>query len=207
MQKINLTRQQKILLILGELSREEKKKFKFEDIAVALFKKFPEDFHLKGYKQYPDSGHSVRRPLYSLKAAGCVTANNMFFSLTDKGSSKAEKIRNQMKGKRILPNENFDRYVNKEIERIKTLRSFELYFQKKYQKILDTDFYDYLGVSVRSSKMEFLGRMNTLFDVAKALENRRSHVLFKSIYNFHNYMFKKFKDEIDYKLRKSHEDF
>ena len=44
-----------------------KEKVIYEDIVVGLFKRYPEDFHLKGYPEYPDIADSIARTLYEFK--------------------------------------------------------------------------------------------------------------------------------------------
>ena len=56
---MDLLKRQKILLVLFRLSKHSKMNLKFEDIVVALFKKYPEEFQLKGYQQYPDSAMKI----------------------------------------------------------------------------------------------------------------------------------------------------
>src|SRR3990167_6618802 len=80
-----LNRGEKILLFLYESEKDQKKRFVYEDIAVGLFKKYPDDFHLKGYPEYPDSSDSSQRLLYEFKKKGYVSAANKIFSLTDNG--------------------------------------------------------------------------------------------------------------------------
>lgn len=199
MKKIGLLKQHKILIVLLKLSSGTKKNLKFEDIVVELFKEFPKDFHLKGYNKYPDSGDSIKRPLYTLRDSGILTARNMIFALTDKGIDMANKIKGGIAKKEIQTNENFDRYIEKEIRRIKNLNSLELFLEKHLDDILDTDFFDYLGVSVKVGRMDFKSRVNVMQDVAKVLKNQ-DEKQFNILYKFHNFMFKKFKKEINYKL-------
>ena len=200
MKKIKLSKQQKILLLLLELSGEMKKNLKFEDIAVALFRKFPNDFHLKGYQKYPDSGDSIKRPLYTFRDNGILIARNMVFSLTDKGLEISKKVKKYIIGKSIQTEENFDRYIEKEIKRISSLNSLNFFLQKKFDEILDIDFFDYLGVSVKTERMNFKARLNIIKEVAKILRDQKDD-RFKILYEFHDFMFRKFKKEINFKLK------
>jgi hypothetical protein len=199
MKKLILTKQHKILLILLKLSKGKRENIKFEDIVVELFKKFPQDFHLKGYQQYPDSGDSIKRPLYSFRDDGILLVKNMIFCLTDKGLDKAKELKNQIGRKSIKNNENFDRYIEKEILRIRNLNSFKLFLKEEFNEILDTDFFEYLGISVKTERMDFKSRIKTIKDVSIILKNEKD-VQYHILYNFHKFMFKKFKKEITYKL-------
>ena len=92
--QIRLTRPQKILLTLYELSGGTNKQIRFEDIAVTAFRNFNADFQLKGYPEYPDTGDIIHKPLYSeLKKNGYVLSGNKYFSLTPKGIAYAGKLR------------------------------------------------------------------------------------------------------------------
>jgi hypothetical protein len=201
MTKLPFNKGDKILLVLFDLSEGLKKILKFEDVVVALFKKFPNDFHLKGYKEYPDSGDSIKRRLYTFRDSGLLNVNNMLFSLTDKGLDYTQKIKKNVGKKELGGKENFDRYIEKEINRIKKLRSFTLFLNKDFQNILDTDFFDYLGISVRSERMDFKARLNFIKEVNKVISNEGVEP-YLSINKFHYFMVDKFKDDINYKLTK-----
>lgn len=197
--KIDIKKGEKILLVLLDLSNGSKKNMKFEDIVVALFKRFPEDFHLKGYKDYPDSGDSIKRRLYTFRDDGLLLVNNMIFSLTDKGIDIVRKLKNSVHGKQLINKENFDRYIQKEIDRIQNLQSFKMFVNGEINKILDTDFFDYLGLSVRSERMNFKARLNLLNEVSKVLHDRKEK-LFQILVNYHKFMVERFKEEIKFKL-------
>lgn len=199
MEKIKLKKLDKILLALKELSASSKKNLKFEDIVVAIYKKFPEDFHLRGYREFPDAD-IIRRKLYRFREDGILLARNMIFSLTDKGIDEADKLRKAISRKEIKTEPKLDRYVEKEMKRIKNLNSFKSFVGGKSDSILDTDFFDYLGISVKSDKIEFKSRMKTVSDVAKAIKKSREPGL-NSVLEFHNFMIDRYKEIIEYKLR------
>lgn len=198
MKKIELSKGDKILLVLYNISKKEKKLLKFEDVVVSLYKKFPDDFHLKGYKEYPDAD-SIRRPLYKLREQGLLTARNMIFSLTDKGLDQAKKIKDLSKKKDIESNDILDRYVDKEIRRIKKLTCFNLFLSERLEEINDSDFYNYIGVSVRTKKNEFISRYVTLSKMMEDIQkSTKNNALYKEIYLFHKYMISKFNDIIKF---------
>jgi len=199
MDNINITKQEKILLTISEITKSTNKKIKFEDIAVALFKKFPKDFHLKGYDEYPDSGDSVKRALYTLRDRGILTVNNMIFCLTEKGIDTGKKLFSHTKNDKIIEKDNIDRYILNEINRIKNLESFNLFLENRLNEISMTDMFDYLGVSVRTKRMDFKAKLNFIDEVIKKIEKN------SDIYKFHNFIIKKFKQDIEYKLNKKHE--
>ncbi len=197
----NLSRSQKILLMLYELSGKKKKSLQFEDIVVALFKKYPEEFQLLGYPEYPDS-FSIHRPLYKTKENGFVSINNKLFSLTNYGIEVAKKINKIVEGKSILPSLHFSKYTEMEISRIKSLESFRLFLQREESKISDTDFYSYLGITVKTGKIDFLGRLAAMKSVIKELKSyKKRKLLHNKILDFNKFILKKFKDIIDYKTQ------
>jgi len=199
MKSLNLSKQQKILLVLHNLSGGSQKNLKFEDISVGLFKRFPNDFHMKGYREYPDSGDSIKRPLYTFRDKGLLVVRNMIFSLTDKGLDFAKSISEGISGKTIVEEYNLDRYVDNELKRISSLGSFKLFLDNQHSNIFDTDFFDYLGISVRSSRMDFKGRLKYVGDVIKILKQQDGRE-YGAVIDFHYFMINKFKREINYKL-------
>jgi hypothetical protein len=198
-ERIKLSRANKILLTLYELSEGKKKNLRFEDIVVALFKKYKNDFHLRGYPQYPDS-ETVEKAIYSnLKKNGLVTYGNKIFSLTDKGLAFAKNLQREIHNKKLISVIKLPRYIENEISRIKNLEGFKLFIKGEVDRILDTDFYSYLGVSVRSEKDEFLGRLTTLNDVINELQKiAQKEVLHEQIINYHKFILNKFKQIIEY---------
>lgn len=198
--KIQLSNREKILLVLFKLSSEAKKNIRFEDAVVALFKKFPKDFHLRGYEEYPDA-EAIRKPLYEFKRLGVLLVRNMVISFTYKGLDMAKKIKEKSSRKTIIQNDGnkFDRYIEKEIYRIQKLNSYNKYLRND-KEIFDTDFFDYLGVSVKSDRNEFKSRLRTVADVAKSLKSESNQAL-KNVTEFHQFMIAKFKDIVNYKLK------
>ena len=57
-----------------------------------------------------------------------------------------------------------------------------------------TDLFNYLGVSVRTNRMDFKARFGFINEVVGKIGKR------DNIYKFHNFIIKKFKQDIDYKL-------
>jgi len=201
-QKIKLSRAEKILLVMYELSNGKKKNLKFEDIVIALFKRYRDDFHLRGYPRYPDS-ENVEKAIYSnLKKNGLVNYGNKIFSLTDKGLLFAKKL-NAVFGKaKIISSVKLSRFLDKELLRIKNLEGFKLFLEGDVDKIVDTDFYSYLATSVRTEKDEFLGRLKTIEDVINELQKKtEKEPLYNKIIHYHEFIIDKFKEIIDYYKR------
>ncbi|MFA7685526.1 MAG: hypothetical protein WCX95_01860 [Candidatus Gracilibacteria bacterium] len=198
MKELQMSRNEKILYTLYKLFKKNKKSIRFEDIVVALFKAYPETFHLKGYSEYPDSGDLVHKPLYEFRKKGLVEAGNKMFSLTSYGLEMGEKMENLLKDKIVSKSPSrLSHFVDREVNRISRLESFGFFMNQKLDKILDTDLYDYLDVTVRTGRNDFLGRVKTLDKVMADLESVENGK-YKEIIKFHNYMLEKFKDVINY---------
>lgn len=203
-ENIKLTRAQKILIALYKLSDHSKKQVRFEDIAVEAYKLYMADFQLKGYPQYPDTGDIVHKPLYSdLKKNGYVLSGDKYFSLTAKGIEYAKKLVRLEKGISSEDSKVDSEFVKmtstqqKELERIKETAAFNLYASGKKDEIIDIDFYDYLGVTVRSKKFDFLGRLAIVLDAIQATMNK-SPRLYKQLSECHMYLTEKFRENIEY---------
>jgi len=197
---INLTRAQKILVVLYNLAGGTTKKIRFENIAVSAYQTYKADFQLRGFPQYPDTGDIVHKPLYSeLKKHGYILSGNKYFSLTPKGIEYAKRILNS--DKEISKTDNsyvkFTIDQQKEIERIKDTAAFRLFYEGKQEEILDIDFYSYLGVTVRTNKFDFLGRLATVEDAIAATKNK-SRLLYKELMKCHTFLKKRFKDNLEY---------
>ena len=203
--ELKLTRAQKILLVLYKLSKGSKKQIRFENIAVEAYRIFKADFQLRGYPQYPDTGDIIHKPLYSdLKKNGYVLSGDKFFSLTSKGIEYAKSLLKYSKegaGKKtIYSDKDFVKLTisqQREIERIRDSAAFVLYSSGKKDEIIDIDFYAYLGVTVRSKKFDFLGRLATVEDAIQATIHK-SPSLFKQLSECHIHLINKFKENIDY---------
>lgn len=194
-----LSRAEKLLLVMLKMSVKSRS-LKFEDIVVNAFKKFPEDFHLRGYDNFPDSGDMVHKPLYDFRKKGFLEANNKVFSLTDRGMNCARQIAESMGGKKIKSIARFSRYAEKEIERIRSTEGFNLFVRGEVDKINDTDFYSYLGITPRTSKNDFKGRLNTIKDAIEELGVKKDTTnLDKRIIGYHKFLLEdKFKNIVDY---------
>ncbi len=199
LQNTNLSRADKILLTVLEIGHGKKVNLKFEDIVVAVFKKFPEDFHLRGYLEYPDSGDLVHKPLYDFRKKGFLEANNKVFCLTDRGLSFAERLVNYTKGKNLKSDGRMSRFAEKEIARIESSEAFVLFLNGKKDQITDTDFYQYFGVSPRTSRNDFLGRLETVATAVEELSAQKNLSSARSqIKDYHKFLSDKFSSIIQH---------
>jgi hypothetical protein len=186
-----LTRPQKILAVMFDLCKGEPTALQYEDIVVAAFKHYPEDFQLRGYPQYPDSS-DVHKPLYEMKQQGLLRSANKTFELTARGLEVAAKLMHS-------ETENKDRLTKleeSEINRIVSSAAFGLFQEGRKDSILDTDFYEYLGVTVRTSRANCLGRLSNVEHAVVAHEQKRADKLSQALRALHDFLLSKFKSDI-----------
>jgi hypothetical protein len=196
---IDLSRAEKLLVVMYEMAQENRN-LKFEDIVVRAFKKYPGDFHLRGYAEYPDSGDLVHKPLYDFRKKGFLEANNKVFSFTERGQSFAKQVLEAIEGRAVKSSSRLSRYASREIERIRSTEGFKLFSHNEIEKINDTDFYAYLGVTARTAKNDFLGRLATVTASIEELKKAKEKTdIDKQIIEYHIFLLQdKFKNIVDY---------
>ena len=186
-----LSKPQKILSVMFDLSKGQSKPLLYEDIVVTAFQRYPEDFQLRGYPQFPDSS-DIHKPLYSMKQDGLVRSANKSFLLTPRGLDVARELRGTTEPQRdrlTKPEEN-------EVNRIVKSQAFALFQEGERSRILDTDFYEYLGVSVRTPKSDFLGRISTVEQAVDAHRVKRNDTISEALWALHEWLIARFQDEI-----------
>lgn len=198
----SLSMANKVLLALYRLSLTGRKRVRYEDVVVRVFQDYPSDFHLKGHPQFPDSGDAVHKPLYDYRQKGMVTASNKMFGLTELGHAEAERLLDQEAGNPPAEQgHRLQRTAHIELGRVKQLESFKLFLEGRRDDIIDADLFDYLGVSVRTSKNDFIGRLHTLeAALAEAQEASPRDPVVLAFREFHKFMTSKFRAEIDFKV-------
>lgn len=195
--KNSLGRGEKILLFLFESSKEGRQKVRYEDIVVGLFKKYPQDFQLKGYPEYPDSGDLIHKPLYNFKKKGYVNADTKVFSLTERGIELAEDLANGGLTEKSST-ARLSRSGETEISRIRGLEGFKLFAESKEDKLSDNDFYNYLGVTVRTSRNAFMGRMETMSAAVEELVKNNTSKEADQIAQYHAFLIKRFSEIVKF---------
>ncbi len=198
----NLSRAEKILLFLYEFGGGERTKVRYEDIVVGLFKKYPHDFQLKGYAEYPDSGDMVHKPLYDFKKKGYVNAENKIFSLTDRGVELARQLAGKEKATESQK-DRLSRSAETEVSRIKSLEGFSFFSSGKKEDLSDNDFYNYLGVTVRTPKNAFIGRLQTMNAIIEELKRYPKDSLYKNIIDYHDFLVSKYGSIIEFFTNKT----
>jgi hypothetical protein len=194
---MGLQRPEKIILAMNTLSGATSKPLRYEDIVVKAFEMFPEDFALRGFPKYPDSS-DIHKPLYGpLKRAGYVLAGNKQFRLTQKGLERAKELVSTKDKRDPKSGIRLTRDKEMELQRIYQTDAFKLFLENKKEDILDTDFYSYLGVTVRIGKNEFLGRLNTVGDAVEAAAEVLGDPPPRKALELHRFLVAKFSAQIE----------
>jgi hypothetical protein len=176
-------RPEKILLAMRDLSGGKLRPLKYK-----AFQLFPEDFALRGYPKYPDSS-DIHKPLYGpLKRHGYVRANNKMFTLTEKGLSRAAELTSSSSGNP----DHIDRVDQAELKRILESEAFQLFATGERDKLLDTDFFSCLGVTVRTPKNDFLGRLYVVEAAVDKGASLHSDPRYEVIRDLHSFLLHKF---------------
>jgi hypothetical protein len=175
---MDIPRPEKILVAMFQLSDGTNKPLEYEDIVVKSWELFPDEFGLRKYvHKHPDSSDQ-HKPLYgTLKDKGFVLSGNKKFRLTEKGIARASELGKILRGKTSSENSGrLSRNNETQLKRICETDAFRLFSLGQKEKILDTDFYTYLGVTVRTERHEFLGRLKTVEDAVAGVSR-----IFKSL--------------------------
>jgi hypothetical protein len=153
-------RQEKILQAIYAASGGTTKVCAYETIVVEAWKLWPEEFGLRGYvHEYPDSS-DLHKPLYGpLKRDGFVRSpGTKKFGLTERGLAAVERIKRG-------PDRGPQRGRLERDEKAEILRLAErpaIRMLASPDDLLDTDLYDFYGVTVRTKPAEFAGRVRTV---------------------------------------------
>lgn len=185
---------EKILIAMYAISKGKTTPCRYEDIVVKAFKMFQKDFQLRGYPKYPDSS-DIHKPLYgTLKSKGLVRSANKTFMLTEKGISLAASLTGNVSASEYddAKKRRLTRDMEQEIIRVRQSEACKLYFSDKKDAILDTDFYGYLGVSVRTGKNDFIGRLNSVAEAVETYAKMDSNPESRGLLELHKFLLSKF---------------
>ena len=184
-----LSRADKILICLFRITDGTEKKVKYEDLVVELFKQYPNDFHIKGYPEYPDASDSSQRSLYTEKQKGHVLATNKIFSLTQSGIDHVNYIlTDEDEIEKSESDMRYSRTVDAEVERIKRLEGFSIYVSGKESEITENDVYRYFSITPRTSNSAVKGRLKIMSDLVGILSSNKIDPLFSKMVDYHNYL-------------------
>lgn len=193
-----LSRAEKILFFLYEYGKGAQVKVRYEDIVVGIFKKYPHDFHLKGYPEYPDSGDIIHKPLYDFKKRGYINAANKIFSLTDRGLEYAQELAGKRVGRSGTSEDRLSRSTETEVSRVEALEGFGLFAKGETNKLSENDLYSYLGVTVRTSKNAFLGRLESMSAMREELKRGGDNATHSKIIAYHDFLLSRYPEILSF---------
>lgn len=197
---MDIPRPEKILVAMYRLSGGTNKPLEYEDIVVKSWQLFPDEFGLRKYvHQYPDSSDQ-HKPLYGpLKDKGYVLSGNKKFRLTEKGIAHVEKLESALNGKTVSSSSGnrLGRDTEAQLKRVCETDAFKLFATGQKEKILDTDFYTYLGVTVRTERHDFLGRLQTMEDAVNDAVRISDNPKFQVTKPLHEFLCERFKAIIE----------
>ncbi|HQN18652.1 MAG: hypothetical protein IT574_06165 [Candidatus Aureabacteria bacterium] len=188
----NLAKPEKILFVMYQLCQGRPRPLPYEEIVVAAFKRFPAEFHLRGYPEYPDSS-DIHKPLYAMKKKGMVRSANKAFQLTERGIEIAAGL---SPAGGAQEKRRFTKQEEREINRVMRSAAFKLFVGERTDAILDTDFYEYIGATVRTGKSEFIGRLMSVDQAIQAHKCNVGNELSEVLARMHRFMVERFDSEI-----------
>lgn len=186
-----LTKKDKILYTITKMFNEKGKLLRYEDILVNVYETFPQDFQIRFYPQYPDTD-TIRRALYQLIPEGYIRIANRNCALTREGKAQGNKIIIFLDGDNVQIDGRRDSNYNAEIKRLFRLEGFDMYQNKKLDKIIDQDFYEFFRSSVRTKPLELRGKIKQIDEIIK----RYSHdnpKLSKILFEYSSFLQNKFR--------------
>lgn len=138
-----LSKADKVLIALYEIARRSENAISYEDLVVKAFQKFPQDFALRGYPQYPDAS-DVHKPIYNhLKPKGLVSVSQKTFKLTDSGRRAAQALLgDQNVG---MDAARLSRSEEATLERLRHSAAARLVTEGKAEELIDTDCQRFYG--------------------------------------------------------------
>ena len=196
---MDIPRPEKILVAMYQLSNGTNKPLEYEDIVVKSWQLFPDEFGLRKYvHQYPDSSDQ-HKPLYgSLKDKGFVLSGNKKFRLTEKGIAYVTELEMARKGlKSSGASGRLSRDKETQLKRICETDAFRLFSLGQKERILDTDFYTYLGATVRTGRHEFEGCFQAVADAVADAVHISDNPKYALTEPLHKFLCEQFKGIID----------
>jgi hypothetical protein len=190
-QNKQLSSKEALLCSLRVLLDEQKTAIQYEDFIIQAHKRYPKLLCIKGYPSHPDSEVMSKR-LYDLKRDGHIFIKKRFISLTAKGKAHADELLDKP-AEFLRSPKKMGRDVKTEIERIKKTEVFHLYSRGRLTEIVDTDFFSYLGTTVKTDSTSFKGRLKTIDDVIAAAGKDKA---IRQLVAMHEYLLERFKDTI-----------
>ncbi len=163
---IELSKSDKALIAIYELEKYRKgtDKITVEDVAVRLWKKYPTEFSMKGYPQYPNV--DIQKYITKLLVNHLINGGVFNYVITAKGTERAKSL---MSGKVVTKAQitsEIRRDIKIEIERILNSKVFTYYTTTQKPRFVESDLFDFMGTSSRSlmthNQSIFISKYNTI---------------------------------------------
>lgn len=145
-----ISKSDKILFIINFLTEKRKDIITVEDIAVTAWKKWPDEFCMRGYPNFPNV--DIQKFITRLLENALIVGGVQNYKITEKGRQYvSEKFQNNIKkSKHPNPILQVPRHVKFELARIMSTEVFKLYMKGKNDEFLESDFFEFMGTSPRS---------------------------------------------------------
>ncbi len=158
---VKITKKQKILYVIFNMTLAMKNNIRYEDILVESFKVFPKEFQIRYYPKYPDTD-TIRRTMYQLIPEGFLKISQRKCVLTDTGLSKGRELKEIIEGNKVQSEDRTDFIMQREINRLVYLQGYKMFISSGETKIIDRDFYEFFKATVRTRNLELLGNIKTI---------------------------------------------
>jgi len=167
MESNNLTKSEKFLIAVYSLSPKSKRDITIEDVAIFLWKKYPKEYCLRGYPQYPNA--DIQKHATKLFNENLMKGGVYGYKLTIKGKEYSKRILNKSEGiirKKGSVSSEERGYIKKHIERILKTKVFNYYEEDEKLNLVESDLFEFMGTNARSlntrDKKSFLTQYNII---------------------------------------------
>lgn len=163
---IELSKSDKALIVIYELEKHRKgnDKITVEDVAVRLWKKYPTEFSMKGYPQYPNV--DIQKYITKLLANHLINGGVFNYTITAKGTEHAKSLLSGKVATKAQITSEIRRDIKIEIERILNSKVFIYYTTTQKPRLVESDLFDFMGTSSRSlmthNQSIFISKYNTI---------------------------------------------
>ena len=204
---IELSKSDKALIAIYELEKQRKGTYKItvEDVAVELWKKYPTEFSMKGYPQYPNV--DIQKYITKLLANHLIDGGVFNYIITAKGAEYAKSLlMEKVTSKAQITNE-IRRDIKIEIERILNSKVFTYYSTTHKPKFVESDLFDFMGTSSRSlmthNQSIFLSKYNTIVKdvIPFCLHQKKNDERMELIVNLWQRLSEEFKTTIEGQIK------
>lgn len=156
-----LSRVEQLLVAAGRLAAEGKAEFSAEELVVSAFKVFPEAFHLRGYKNYPDSNRVLTKLMGKsapLVVRGWIAkTGTKKYRLTPTGLEEFRAIEG---GDHSTAFERLDQRKEEEIGTLLALPAFDLFKSGDAGQITFHQFCRFVGLAAGDKWQAVEGKLN-----------------------------------------------